>query len=291
MRIGIAVIVSSSLLIIGCSHKAEYESVAHRYHDDIGTLANYASLLDASSFGNADPRIVVPAAQHEALMHICTISQDKATPVDEPKGVEKQVIAAFAAAQKGCCDSATTSELATPKTCADAMKTENTLLAAIEADAVKAGLPAGSILPSAPPYDPPAVAKDIDSIRVAARPTPEETKLATTWIDPTTTPDDLTKACDAASASDPKKDSAGAEKDVGLFIDQRRAGDTWMKCNNLAQYILSTKLDAAISATRGTGPDAKLCVTVREKHDVTAPATLSVALAEIEKRRCAAPAP
>jgi hypothetical protein len=288
MRIEIAVVVSGSLLIVGCSHKAEFQSIAQRDHDDLGTLASYASLLDTSSFGNADPRIVVPAAQHEAIMHICTIAQNKATPIDAPKGLEIQVVAAFAAAKTGCCDSVTTSELATAKSCSDAMKTESAMLAAIEADAVKAGLPAGSILPSAPPYDPPAVAKDIDSIRVAAKPTPEEAKLATMWIDPATTPDDLTKACEAASASDPKKNVAGAEKDVGLFIGQRRAGDTWMKCNNLDQYVLSTKLDAAITTLRGVGPDAKLCTTVRETHDVAPPATLQAVLADIEKRRCAA---
>jgi hypothetical protein len=289
MRIGIAVGLAGSLLVVGCSHKAEYQSVSQRYHDDIGTLASYATLLDASSFGNADPRVVVPDAQHEALMHICTISLDKASPIDEPKGVQKQVVDAFAAAKKGCCDSATTSELATAKSCADAMKTESTMIAAIESDAEKAGLPAGSVLPSAPPYDPPAVAKDVSTIRAAAKPTPQEAKLAELWTDPATTPDDLTKACEAASASDPKENETGAEKDVGLFIGQRRAGDTWMKCNNLEQYILSTKIDAAITVTRGTGPDAKLCATVRDKHDVAPPATLKDVLAQIEMRRCATP--
>jgi hypothetical protein len=274
------------LLTAGCSHTAEYQSIAQRYHDDIGTLANYAPLLDATSFGNADPRVVVPAAQHEALMHVCIVAQNRSMPHSDPKGAEKQVVAAFEAAQKGCCDSATTTELATPKTCADAMKTESALLAAVEADSVKAGLPAGSILPSAPPYDPPTVAKEVDAIRAAAKPTPEEAKLATMWNDPATTADDLTTACTAASTSDPKKDSAGAEKDVGLYIGQRRAGDTWMKCNNLEQYVLATKIDAATTATRGAGADPKLCATVREKHDVAPPTTLKSVLADIEKRRC-----
>lgn len=291
MRIGIAVVVASlpALLAVGCSHRGEYQTISQRYHDDIGTLASYASLLDATSFGNDDPRVVVPAAQNEALMHICTIAQKRATPVDEAKGAEKQVVAAFAAAKKGCCDSVTTSEIATPKTCGEAMKVEGSMLTAVEADSVKAGLPAGSILAAAPPYDPPTVAKDVDAIRIAAKPTAEEAKLAAMWIDPAATTDDLTKACEAASVSDPKKDSAGAEKDVRVYIAQRRAGETWMKCNNLSQYILSTKIDAAITAGRGAVPDAKLCATVREKHDVASPATLHDALAEIEKRRCAAP--
>jgi hypothetical protein len=292
MRIGIAVVVSGSLLIVGCSHKAEYQSVVQHYHDDIGTLASYASLLDASSFGNADPRVVVPAAQDEALRRICTISRDKTMPTtNEPKGVEKEVVAAFAAAKKGCCDSLTTSEVATAKSCSNAMKTESAMLAAIEADAVKAGLPAGSILPSAPPYDPPALAKDIDAIRVAAKPTPEEAKLATLWVDPAVTLDDLTKACQAASASDPKSDIEGAANDIGAFIGHRRAADTWMKCNNLAQYIGSTQLDAATTKVSGAGPDAALCTTMRLKHDVAPPAALHDALTAIQKRRCAATAP
>ncbi|MEO8801252.1 MAG: hypothetical protein ABI551_25395, partial [Polyangiaceae bacterium] len=150
----VMVVVGAALVVSGCSHKKEYAAAQARYHDAIGTVANWAPMLDAASYGNADKRVVIPAAQNEAVTHICTVALDKANAVDDLDGVEKRIQQAFAMVQKGCCDNAQTSEIATPTSCNDAVRRESAALATVESEAASAGLPAGSILPVAPPFDP-----------------------------------------------------------------------------------------------------------------------------------------
>ena len=130
MRLGFVAALSVSLLV-GCSHKKEYAAAQARYHDPIGSVANWAPLLDAASYGNADKRAVIPAAQHGALVHLCTIAQGQTFVADELNDVEKRVEAAFEMVQKGCCDSAQTSAIATATSCADAVRRESATLETI----------------------------------------------------------------------------------------------------------------------------------------------------------------
>lgn len=274
------VVAGSALLVSGCSHEKDYAAAQARYHDALGTVASYASLLDASSFGDADRRVVVPAAQHGAVTHICTVAQDKSISGDELNDVEKRIEATFVMVAKGCCDNAPASEIATATSCNDAVRRETAALASVESEAVKAGRPPGSILPTSPPFDPVADRELAAAVHKAAAPTPEEAKLATLWAEPAATPDALKTACDAASASDPKKTDGSS--DLASFVARTRAGDTWFHCNNLEQYLAVLKLDGM----KEPGHDAKICELATFKHDVAPPASIKDAYLAVETKRC-----
>ena len=143
-----------------------------------------------------------------------------------------------------------------------------------------AGLPAGSILPAAPPYDPAADRGVSDAVHKAATPTTEEAALATTWVDAAATPEALKTACDAAAASDPKKNEDST--DLATFVAHTRASDTWFHCNNLLQYTSVLKLDGLAPA----GHDAKVCELATFKHDVDPPASMKDAYAAVATKRC-----
>lgn len=267
-------LVVAAVLAVGCSHKEVYVAAKGLYAADLDAIASYATLLDAKQLGDADTRVVVPRVQALAKRHICTIVQKQRLRTGQDD-VDRQVLSAFAVLQDGCCDTET------PASCTTAIARETSILAKLDADAAKAGLPGGSFTP-----DPTAAYSkvNVDAVRVAMIPTPEEATLLKLWKDPSTTGTALRVACERARASDPREHAPTGDDD-GSAVAMARAFDTDMRCIALTHYAMLERMDADLV---GSTPekDARLCRQLHHNPDVELPASMAAKHEDMVERRC-----
>jgi hypothetical protein len=267
-------LVVAVVLAVGCSHKEVYVAAKGLYATDLDDIASYATLLDAKQLGEADTRVVVPRVQNLAMRHICKIAQKQRLRTGQDE-VDRQVLSAFAVLQDGCCDTGT------PASCTAAVARETSILAKLDADASKAGLPAGSFTP-----DPKAAYSkvNVDAVRAAMTPTPEEATLLKQWKDPSTTGTALQVVCERARASDPREHAPRGDDDASA-VAMARAFDTDMRCIALAHYTTLERMDADLV---GSTPEknARLCKQLHHNPDVELPASMAAKHEEMVARRC-----
>jgi hypothetical protein len=267
-------LVVAVVLTVGCSHKEAYVAAKGLYAADLDDIASYASLLDAKLLGDADTRVVVPRVQNLAMRHICKIAQKQRLRTGQDD-VDRQILSAFGGLQDGCCDTET------PASCTTAIAHETSILAKLDADATKAGRPGGSFTP-----DPKAAYSrvNVEAVRSAATPTPEEATLLTLWKDPSTTGRALRGACERARASDPRERAPTGDDD-GSAIAMARAFDTDMRCIALVHYTTLERVDADLVGSKPED-DARLCKQLHHNPDVELPASLAAKHDEMVARRC-----
>jgi hypothetical protein len=267
-------LVVAVVLAVGCSHKEVYVGAKGLYAADLDDIASYATLLDAQQLGDADTHVVVPRVQNLAMRHICKIAQKQRLLTGQAE-VDRQVLSAFAVLQEGCCDTET------PANCTTAVVSETASLAKLDADAMKAGLPSGSFTP-----DPKAAYSrvNVEAVRAATTPTPEEATLLRLWKDPSTTGVALRVACERARASDPREHAPTGDDDAST-ISMARAFDTDMRCIALAHYTTLERMEAD---SGGSTPekDARLCAQLHRSPDVELPASMAAKHEEMVTRRC-----
>lgn len=264
-------IFATASALLACSHKDAYVAATDAYKNDLGDIATYATLLDPASYGDADTRAVVPSAAEQGMTKICAIATDRIM-VDKPKtDLDEQVVAALGIAKDACCAKGMRQQ------CRDAMAQEHSALSKLDAEAVKNGMPAGSLAPTAGQAKARA---EVDAIRASTKPTAEESRLTKLWADPSATRATLEAACSAARASDPKKTTTCT--DAADCVAQARANDTSDRCYELRTYIELEDMDA----TSQGSDSAKLCAEAKRKSAITPPVSMVAKQQAIAQKRC-----
>ena len=158
------------------------------------------------------------------------------------------------------------------------MTDERAAVAKLDADAVKAGLPAGSF--SSPSADAKVVA-EVAAVRAAAKPTAEENRLRQVWADASATRGALQSACSAARASDPK---GPACTDAAECVTQARAADTSERCSDLVDYTMLEDEDAFAQDTPAS--HTKLCAEAKRTYPVPPPSSMAAERQLIATKHC-----
>jgi hypothetical protein len=271
---GVLAVTFASTALLACSQKREYEAAKSAYQDDLADIAAYATLLDPTTYAGADAP-VVRIAQNQAAKKICAIARRRGMTAKPAASVEKRVLAALESEEHECCSADS------GNACGDGVKKAQAALGELDAEAVKAGLPAGSFVPTGEAK----AHADVDAIRAATKPTPEEARLRQLWADASATRGALQLACSASRASNHEKTGAPVEECSAVeCITQKRAHETSEMCSALSEYAMVEDEDASAQNTPAAHED--LCKRAKRAALAPPPASMVAKRQEIVAKHC-----